>query len=652
MKNGGIARWLTPAVHILLLMDNRLFPTTSVVATGVEAAAADAVDVNDSQFVENDDGDYDSHDDAAAAAAEEVDDGIWDYLDPRVAYDEDTMQHIKSGLSDGMLVKLKYPFQLDFAERVSRLVRSSDRQWELIEHYNANGTNHRYHVLTAEDDAATFGFLHDMFAHPETRALMSALSGYDCQGEVASTIKWYQPDDYTNPFNNPDDSVTMIWDLTTRWGNRFGGYFIWSDAWVRYGIIASRFNSVSMFSANSPSLHSISPVQSRSNGHKRFLVSITYASLEQNPHRSTPTVLQSVEERFETERNPPAKLPRREVHTIQLDPTSSELDQEDECANADLLHDGADGTATTATTANTTNNSTSTDFQVKQNASVLDYLNPQLFEYMKESGKEKIQQVLASDGLVIIRNAFQKDFADFVWSTMNNKTCQWDAAQVQNPTGFRSDKSWDPDCGPNAHSFNQSKSIFQHPDTKKFVGELVQRNTDGEAIARGSKFKINDYTGPHNDSLDYRVLTFLWYLCKDWNPEWGGALVYGSALPEKAYVHASYNTMALFSVGLYSSHLVTTISPHSAGNQRMAIGGWYTSSIESITAKTIDDPLEDLYATRVQRRNITAFGAEYLKSLPIGAIKNKDRRQKIFDIVQLVQAENERPKGDPTMITL
>ena len=74
-------------------------------------------------------------------------------------------------------------------------------------------------------------------------------------------------------------------------------------------------------------------------------------------------------------------------------------------------------------------------FRMKHNASILDYLNPDILN--NESLMHKIGQALKNHELVVLRDAFVPEFADYVWQDLyRDDNLTWPEWSQYDPNGF------------------------------------------------------------------------------------------------------------------------------------------------------------------------------------------------------------------------
>ena len=182
---------------------------------------------------------------------------------------------------------------------------------------------------------------------------------------------------------------------------------------------------------------------------------------------------------------------------------------------------------------------------------------------------------LAAGGLVVIRDAFEADFAERMYRSLDSYTA-WRVHEnyaerfsyyhhnVYHPEEFPGDLAW---C---SKVFNSSRS-------KAWASRMSGRTCLGPTSVTASWYLPGDHSLPHSDNVTtgshyIRQLAFVWHLAKDWRSEWGGAFYW---CPKASYMPPAFNTLYLFNVGPESTHFVTQVSPYAQG-KRLTINGWWT----------------------------------------------------------------------------
>ena len=182
---------------------------------------------------------------------------------------------------------------------------------------------------------------------------------------------------------------------------------------------------------------------------------------------------------------------------------------------------------------------------------------------------------LAAGGLVAIRNAFEPEFAERMYRSLDTCTAwrvyegyerdfHYHHHNLYDAPDFPADLAW---CS----------QIFDSPSTKAWATRLSGRSCPGPAEVSAAWYLPGDHSLPHNDVAPSgpnlsRQFAFVWHLAKDWRPEWGGALFWCS---KGCYLPPEFNTLWLFNVVPESTHFVTHVSPYAQG-KRLAINGWWT----------------------------------------------------------------------------
>jgi len=203
---------------------------------------------------------------------------------------------------------------------------------------------------------------------------------------------------------------------------------------------------------------------------------------------------------------------------------------------------------------------------------------PSIETYLRPSVRAALPDIaprLAQGRLVLIRNAFEADFAERMHRSLDNST----AWRVQE--GYEKHFHYHYHDLSNAAGYPEDIAecarIFDSPQTKAWVTGLSGRSCTGPTEFFSNWYLPGDYLHPHNDVAandadSHRQVTFVWYLAKEWRSEWGGSFFW---CPTNSYLPPAFNTLALFTVGPGGTHLVSHVSPFAKG-KRLAISGWWT----------------------------------------------------------------------------
>jgi thioredoxin 1 len=182
---------------------------------------------------------------------------------------------------------------------------------------------------------------------------------------------------------------------------------------------------------------------------------------------------------------------------------------------------------------------------------------------------------LAAGGLLVIRDAFEPDFAERMYRSLDSVT-NWRAHEnyakkfaynhhnLYHADQFPADVAW---CS----------KVFDSSSSKAWAMRLSGRSCPGPTEISASCYLPGDHSLPHNDNVTtgkhyIRQLAFVWHLAKDWRSEWGGAFYW---VPKASYLPPAFNTLYLFNVAPDSTHFVTHVSPY-AQSKRLVINGWWT----------------------------------------------------------------------------
>ena len=249
---------------------------------------------------------------------------------------------------------------------------------------------------------------------------------------------------------------------------------------------------------------------------------------------------------------------------------------------------------------------------------MMDYLNPKLLadsEMLEDIGRR-----LRKGDLVVIRDAFIPAFAEYVWRDLARDDVNWVLNEEHVDDGFAFLHHNVYEITDYTPVMREAWSIFDHPETKKWMARLSGRDCSGACIsASASRYFPGDHSLPHSDYDGQRSVAFVWHLSKNWDPSWGGALYW---IPEPRYRHASFNTLNLLSVTAHSEHFVTTVSRY-AQEKRLAFNGWWDASFEP----TMEDPLENRYATTADRLTLTCLQSSRILEIDVSTVADPERRE-------------------------
>lgn len=186
---------------------------------------------------------------------------------------------------------------------------------------------------------------------------------------------------------------------------------------------------------------------------------------------------------------------------------------------------------------------------------------------------------------VVIRSPFARDFADQVHAELAERA-HW--TPYERATGFfhyRHHNIYQNDDNPPA--LVRCRELFNAPRFRALAGRLAGCETDGTARVAASYYQPGDYSLPHEDHVGQRAIAFIWYLTRDWRPEWGGHFYWCRT---GTYIRPSFNTMVAFRVTRTSSHFVCPVSAQARG-KRLAVSGWWTHAAdESAQSSGLADP--------------------------------------------------------------
>jgi len=265
--------------------------------------------------------------------------------------------------------------------------------------------------------------------------------------------------------------------------------------------------------------------------------------------------------------------------------------------------------------------------------SLQDLLSPNVTEPAK---LDEIRANLRAGKAVVINNAFKPEFAE----AMHKELLKMDYKLQErfDADGFQVSQynvyKWE--------DYNELMRAFHHvmdnPKSKTFMNDLTDRDTSGIIRSGASWFAPNGYVLPHDDHREMRTVSYVWHLSRNWLPEWGGALYWCPENHAHAYVHASFNTLTLFSVTTGTIHMVTPVNP-AATEKRLTFNGWFTSSwFPSAT-----DDLVSYLDTPKKRRELTEDQTVKINELVNSDVLDAGVRNKVGHLMALAYEENVGP---------
>jgi thioredoxin 1 len=205
---------------------------------------------------------------------------------------------------------------------------------------------------------------------------------------------------------------------------------------------------------------------------------------------------------------------------------------------------------------------------------------PSIETFLRPSVRAALMDVgprLAAGGLVLIRDAFELDFAERMHRSLDT-SMRWRLQE-----GYEQHFHYhyrDLDSANYPADIAWCSQVFDSPKTKEWATRTSGRPCSGPTEFFSNWYLPGDYLHPHNDVAandvqSHRQLTFVWYLAKDWRSEWGGSFFW---CPTSSYLPPGFNTLCLFNVTPESTHSVTQVSPFARG-KRLAITGWWTGPV-------------------------------------------------------------------------
>lgn len=205
------------------------------------------------------------------------------------------------------------------------------------------------------------------------------------------------------------------------------------------------------------------------------------------------------------------------------------------------------------------------------------------------SDKEKMQELLRQP-VVVINNALESDVAEELYQQLIESRL-WarqgpdEAKSEEYRKGFNFKRDYidldNPDAPP---AVTAVYNYLISEEIRKLFSEFCGNQCDSFR-ASATIFNKGDHITEHNDLSIYeranmpkykRVLTFNYYLSKNWDPAWGGNFIW-----KKPYqvINPAFNTLVLFNVTTNSEHQVDPVLVDT-DVKRLSITGWFLQEMK------------------------------------------------------------------------
>jgi 2OG-Fe(II) oxygenase superfamily len=175
---------------------------------------------------------------------------------------------------------------------------------------------------------------------------------------------------------------------------------------------------------------------------------------------------------------------------------------------------------------------------------------------------------------IVIPDALPADFAEDVQRDLCQSS-HWKVREGgQDFFGYRSSTlSYLHDRSP---ALARCSRLFKSNATRRFIAGLSGQDCGGRVSVDAAWYRPGDHALPHNDmqASEPRSVAYLWYLAKDWQREWGGALFW---CPTGQYISPRFNLLVMFNVTPANVHLVCPVSPAATAKRLTITGFWHRS---------------------------------------------------------------------------
>jgi len=197
-------------------------------------------------------------------------------------------------------------------------------------------------------------------------------------------------------------------------------------------------------------------------------------------------------------------------------------------------------------------------------------------------------QALLQQPVAVIDNALDDDIAETLFQQlMESNSWQQQGTDTIKSAEYGEDfkfhrKSIDMQDPVAPAALKMLYDYLNSEEIRQVFSEISGRQCDSFRAA-ATIFNKGDHISDHNDLFVYdetpkykRVLTFNYYLTKNWEMDWGGNLVWKKP---HSVITPKFNTLVLFNVTVNSHHWVEPVLKDTE-NKRLSITGWYLQEVK------------------------------------------------------------------------
>jgi hypothetical protein len=200
-----------------------------------------------------------------------------------------------------------------------------------------------------------------------------------------------------------------------------------------------------------------------------------------------------------------------------------------------------------------------------------------------------IQRSFRKGRFVHIKNALREHVAQSLYSELQGQQ-KWHLRQgYQADYQFRGSSIMKEDLEYQT-KIPQVRNLFRYLDTegvRKSVGGALGGDINGPFDGFVSMMQRGDSAAPHTDVKGYeesrefphgdhrRSVAFVLHMTKDWDPRWGGELVWAQPI---FHIAPAFNSLTMFPSHHMAFHFIQPIANTApASAKRISISGWFTT---------------------------------------------------------------------------
>jgi Rps23 Pro-64 3,4-dihydroxylase Tpa1-like proline 4-hydroxylase len=207
---------------------------------------------------------------------------------------------------------------------------------------------------------------------------------------------------------------------------------------------------------------------------------------------------------------------------------------------------------------------------VDEDRSLQELLNPSVF-----ASAARVDQIggwLRQARALLVPDALPADLAEAAHRDLHESN-HWSVAEGGHDF-FHYHNSVILDLEERSPALKACSRLFKSTASRSFIVALSGQDCTGEASVAAAWYRPGEYALPHDNSAanDPRSVANIWYLTRDWQQEWEGALFWCQT---GQYICPKFNVLVMFNVVPSNIHLICPVAPI-APEKRLTINGFWS----------------------------------------------------------------------------